>query len=216
MTVWKLFKFKFYYSSSCSYRRVSWGRERTGVCKRRTGGRSVVCPSKSLATYVHIFFISFWVKKNFLQTGLYALFHLFYFPFQRKWLISGSTMSSQCSCAQTAVGLSPRRRETCTSQRWKLRMQGTTHALFLVPSWGRASTPSSSLSSLYPLMMVSHYKLQLNKRKCMLIFLIFFNWLRRGEKISSRHQGEISRHYCHAGVQHHLGVLCSWKVSFMN
>lgn len=39
-----------FYFSSYSYGRVSWWGERTSVCEGRTGGRSVVCSSKSLAS----------------------------------------------------------------------------------------------------------------------------------------------------------------------
>lgn len=47
-------------------------------------------------------------------------------------------------------------------------------------------------------------------------FIYLFYWLRWGKKIPSRHQGEVPGHYGHAGLQHHLRVLCSWKVSFIN
>lgn len=78
-----------------------------------------------------------------------------FFTLQRRWPTAGSTMSSQSSCTRIGDALSPRRRGTCTSPKWKLRTQETTPALFPAPSSGRVSSPSSSPSSPYHLMKVS-------------------------------------------------------------
>lgn len=77
------------------------------------------------------------------------------FPSQRRWPTAGSTTSSRFSCLQTVGVLSPRRRGTSIYPKWKLRMQGTTPALFPAPSLGGVSSPNLSPSSPYPPMMVS-------------------------------------------------------------
>lgn len=74
---------------------------------------------------------------------------------QRRWPTAGSTTNSPFSWFRTGAALSPRGRETCTSLRWKLRMQETTPVMFLVPSPAKVSSPSSFHSSLCLLMKVT-------------------------------------------------------------
>lgn len=77
------------------------------------------------------------------------------YSFQRRSPTAGSTMSFRSSCTQITAVLSPRRQATCTSPKQKLRTQGTTPALFPVPSLERVFSLNTSPSFLCLLRMVS-------------------------------------------------------------